>query len=104
METREPSPGSCSRSSTDPMGACVGEEGATITCRTVHLWSSMVADHFRSEGEFPLKGREVGEESVILEEDVQVDAVGRRITCGGLIQRFVSCRLPTCAALPLREL
>lgn len=44
------------------------------------LWNSMVADHFRSEGEFPLKGREVGEEAIIFKKDVQVDAVGR-ITC-----------------------
>ena len=39
----------------------------------VQTWE--ITDHFCSEGELPLKGREVGEEAVILKEDVQVNAV-----------------------------
>lgn len=40
-----------------------------------------ITDHFCSEGELPLKGREVGEEPVILKEDVQVNAVGDSEPC-----------------------
>ena len=40
-----------------------------------------ITDHFCSEGELPLKGREVGEEAVILKEDVQVNAVGDSESC-----------------------
>ena len=40
-----------------------------------------ITDHFCSEGELPLKGREVGEEAVILKEDVQVNAVRDSESC-----------------------
>lgn len=80
---KELSLASCSRSSIDPMEGGVKGENRKIRTQVLVTEGSRVqiTDHFCSEGELPLKGREVGEEAVILKEDVQVNAVGDSESC-----------------------